>query len=107
MSKKLILNALLIGLTLYFTNCQNDKPHQWKPENGYIVDSESAIKLAEIVWLNVYGSKIKDRKPFKASLKGGNIWVVEGTLSNNTLGGVPYIEIQKSDGKVLKVTHGK
>jgi hypothetical protein len=107
MRKKFIINALLLFLVLYFTNCKNNEQNQWKLKDGYIVDSESAIKLAEIVWLNVYGSKIKYNKPFKAILKDGKIWVVEGTLSDNTLGGVPYIEIQKSDGKILKVTHGK
>lgn len=107
MKKKLIINAILIGLTLCFTNCQRTVKHQWEPENGYIVDSESAIKLAEIVWTNMYGSKVNDNKPFRAALKNKSIWVVVGTLSSNTKDGVPYIEIRKSDGKILKVTYRK
>jgi len=34
-------------------------------------------------------------------------WLVHGTLPKNTIGGVPYILIQKSDGKVLAVWHTK
>jgi len=30
-----------------------------------------------------------------------------GSLPSTSKGGVPYIEIQKKDGKILKVMHGK
>ena len=40
-------------------------------------------------------------------LKNSDVWVVEGTLAKSLMGGVPYIEIQKSDCKILVVTHGK
>ena len=47
------------------------------------------------------------KKPYIARLEKG-VWIVEGSLpAQFTMGGVPYIEIQKSDGKILKVVHGK
>lgn len=101
----LSLMIILSGLTS--CNTHNETHASWKPEDGYISNESSAIKLAEIVWLNVYGSDINNDKPFKAKLKDGKVWIVEGTLNSNGFGGVPYIEIQKSDGRILKVIHGK
>src|ERR1700694_3852686 len=72
----------------------------------YVPNAETAIKIAEAVWLPIYGEKIYENKPFKAKLKNSNVWIVQGTLKND-LGGVPYIEIQKKDCKILKVYHGK
>jgi len=94
--------ALLVG-------CYNEKYPEvdWKPQDGYVSTEASAIKIAEAVWLNVYGPKIEGDKPFKAQLIKGKVWVVEGTFNSDGFGGVPYIEIQKSDGKILKVIHGK
>jgi len=72
----------------------------------YVPDKETAIKIAEAVWLPLYGDKIYNYKPFVARLINKKTWIVEGTL-HEAKGGVPYIEIQKKDCKVLKVYHGK
>lgn len=74
--------------------------------DGYVPDEETAIKIAEAVWLPIYGENVKDEKPFHASLKNDSIWIVEGTL-HTELGGVARAEIQKRDGKILRVIHGK
>lgn len=77
-------------------------------QRDYVPNEEVAIKIAEAVWLPVYGDKIYGSKPFVAKLKDSSVWVVRGTLpSYYEFGGVPYIEIQKKDCKILKVTHGK
>lgn len=105
--------SLCILISFYCISCNNKQHFQekpivnWKVEDGYVPDEKSAIKIAEIVWLNIYGTDIDNNKPFTATLTNGNIWVVKGSLNKNTLGGVPYMEIQKSDGRILKVTHGK
>jgi len=100
----------LISLSC-LTSCKshNKTNVDWKFEDGYIPNSASASKVAEIVWLNVYGTEINDEKPFIVKLKDGKVWIVEGTFNGgkHALGGVAYIEIQKSDGKILKVIHGK
>lgn len=75
-------------------------------EKGYVPDTITAIKIAEAIWLPIYGEKIYISKPFKAELIDNNIWKVTGTL-HTAKGGVPYIEIQKSDCKILKVYHTK
>ena len=75
------------------------------PERGFVPDEETAIKIAEAVWIPIYGKSIRKRKPFRAILVDDEIWIVKGTLKKGLLGGVPYIKIRKDDGTILKVTH--
>lgn len=50
---------------------------------------------------------IYESKPFKAKLiKNDLVWYVEGTL-NYDRGGVPYMEIRRSDCKILRFGHSK
>jgi len=79
----------------------------YSPKKGFVPNEETAIKIAEAIWLPIYGNSILEMKPFVANLKDSTIWIVEGTLPKGMKGGVPYIEIQKSDCKVLKIAHGK
>jgi hypothetical protein len=88
----------LIGNSRMSMNIKNNK--------GLIPDEETAIKIAEAIWLPIYGETIYTKKPFKAQLEN-EIWIVQGSIPIGTKGGVPYIEIQKNDCKVLKVTHSK
>ena len=71
-----------------------------------IPNAKTAIKIAEAVWLPIYGKKIYKEKPFIAKLNSSKIWIVEGSVYG-TKGGAAYIEIQKKDGKILKVYHEK
>ena len=88
-------------------------PHSYRPgnvfipDNGCVPDNETAIRIAEAVWLPIYGDKIYDRKPFRAELISDSIWAVAGSIPSNMLGGVPYIEIQKRDGRILGIGHGE
>lgn len=75
-------------------------------KDGYVPNKETALKIAEAIWLPVFGNIIYNSRPFVVELKDGKIWVVQGTLHEQK-GGVPYIEIQKSDCKILKMYHGK
>jgi hypothetical protein len=78
------------------------------PDDGYVPNAEIAYKIAEIVLLQIYGiERINNQKPFSINLFRG-VWVIEGNLNCiGCDGGVAYIEIQKSDGKILKVIHTK
>ncbi|MGH2647485.1 MAG: YbbC/YhhH family protein [Ginsengibacter sp.] len=106
---KLITATILICsaiLTMLNMNAQKTNG-SFPPENeGYVPNAETAIKVAEAIWLPIYGDKIYDSKPFKATLKDNEVWVVVGTLHTQK-GGVPYAEIQKKDCKVLNVIHTK
>ncbi len=72
----------------------------------YVPNEETTVRVAEAIWLPIYGQGIYASRPFHAKLKDSNVWEVEGTLKS-AKGGVPFIEIQKSDCKILKVYHGK
>ncbi len=76
-------------------------------EDDYVPDEETAIKIAEVVWLNIYGERIYRERPFKASLLGDTLWVIEGTLEEGRDGGTVYAKIRKSDCQILKITHTK
>lgn len=74
--------------------------------NWYIPDAKTALKIAEAVWLPIYGEEIYSTQPFNASLRD-SVWVVEGSLPKEMDGGVPYIEIRGVDGTILAVYNGK
>ena len=105
---------VLVFVVLMLTNACNGIKINKKELNdnnvstiNYVPDKATAIKIAEAVWLPIYGEKIYSQKPYMVSLKDDSIWIVIGTLAENKRGGVAYIEIQKKDCKILKVTHGK
>jgi hypothetical protein len=75
--------------------------------NGVVPDARTAIRIALAVWGPIYGNhKIADEMPYIARLNNG-VWTVEGSLPEGWRGGTAYIEINRADGKVLKVTHYK
>jgi len=76
------------------------------PKDGFVPNAETAVKIAEAVWLPIYGEGIYDFKPFKAELKNDSLWIVDGTMPEKfMLGGTPYAEIKKSDASIICVTH--
>jgi NTF2 fold immunity protein len=78
------------------------------PPNGFVPDATTASRIAEAVWLPIYGeTKIAAEKPFKVVLNG-DVWTVTGKdLAPGSFGGVALADISKRDGRVLRVTHGK
>ena len=86
---------------------QDGAGHNYKPPAGYVPDAATAIRIAVAVWEPIYGKKqISSEKPYHATLKDG-VWVVEGSLPDDALGGVAIAEISKSDGTILRVSHGQ
>ena len=78
-----------------------------------IPNEETAKKIAEAIWLPIYGEEVLKQKPYEAELVN-DIWIVKGSLyippyenPKYFRGGTAYIEIQKRDCKVLKITHGR
>jgi len=112
-NKTMKLNIVLLTVLLSSSSFQTDK------FRDYVPNKATAIKIAEAVWLPIYGEKIYSERPFEATLRGDTLWVVTGTLNGAngydsttgelsvTVGGVVYIEIRKKDGKILIVNHGK
>ena len=97
---------ILIILSLGFIVFAEEPKHNYKPKDGYVPDAATAIKIAEAVWLPIYGKDIYSKKPFKAQLRDG-VWFVEGSLPSFMFGGVPEAEISKDNGCILRISHGK
>lgn len=79
----------------------------YMPAGGFVPDAATAIRIAEAVWLPIYGKKVLSEKPYQARPNSKGVWIVEGYLPKDMKGGVAYIEISKRDGRILEVTHGK
>jgi hypothetical protein len=80
----------------------------YTPPNGFVPDAATASRIAEAVWIPIYGeAHIAAEKPFKATLKG-DVWTVTGKdLPPRTFGGVAEADISKTDGRILRVIHGQ
>ncbi|HWB24852.1 MAG TPA: NTF2 fold immunity protein [Chitinophagaceae bacterium] len=101
--------CLSVAIFLFFGNnyINGQNKNDYFDKIDYVPNKETAIKIAEAVWLPIYGNKIYNEMPFTARLdttKG--IWIVSGTLYTEA-GGVACAYIQKKDGKIIKVYHGK
>jgi hypothetical protein len=105
--KKVPRLFIVLFLLAKFTFAGEDSEHNYKPEAGYVPDAKTAIKIAVAVWSPIYGEKhIANEKPYNAVLTNG-VWVVQGSLPKDLVGGVAVAEISKDDGKILRVSHGK
>ena len=71
-------------------------------ENGCVPNETTAIKIAEAIWLPIYGDQIYESIPFVAQLHN-DIWIVEGT-SKYEFGGIPHIKIHKKNASIMFVT---
>ena len=81
--------------------------HNYRPESGYVPNKATAIRIALAVWEPIYGHKTIAREmPYHAVLSDG-VWTVEGSLPGGFLGGVAVAEIRKSDGCILRISHGQ
>lgn len=84
-------------------------PVEKVPELLDPIDSyKEAKEKAEFVWEKIYGESVKKKKPYGVLFDDKNqVWLVQGTLPKNRVGGIPHILLQKSDGKVLAVWYDK
>lgn len=70
-------------------------------------DAATAIALSEKTLVPVYGKKqIESERPFKAKLEG-SVWHVWGYMPPEDVGGVAEVWIDKNNGKVIRMSHGK
>ncbi|MRR07966.1 MAG: hypothetical protein EG828_13750 [Deltaproteobacteria bacterium] len=99
--------CLLWVVLLCSVHAADAPKHNYKPGAGYVPDEKTAISIAVAVWGPIYGTeKIEKEKPYSAKLMNG-VWHVSGALSNGRVGGVAEAEIQKNDGRIIRISHGK
>jgi hypothetical protein len=92
-------------LSLAFSSFAQE--HNVRPPQGLVPDSKTAIAIAVAVWTPIYGEKeIASQKHYRATITSGK-WTVTGSLPEGWLGGTAIAVISKSDGKILRINHGK
>jgi Protein of unknown function DUF72/NTF2 fold immunity protein len=76
------------------------------PKNGFVPDEPTAVKIGEATAVAQYGEKqISGERPFGARLRG-DVWTVVGTLHpQGANGGTAVIQLSKTDGRILFMTH--
>jgi hypothetical protein len=78
----------------------------YEPSEGFVPDADTAAKISEIILVRIYGeTQTNLEKPLKAALHG-DVWIVEGTMPPNMLGGVAEVHISKKDARILYLKHG-
>ena len=84
-SKFLIIGSILIlSLTFLFFSLITKQKRIYDPEiDGFVPNEETAIKIAEAIWLPVYGEEIINYyRPYYAKLINGKVWIVKGRLKS-------------------------
>ena len=78
------------------------------PENGFVPDKGTALKIAKTVWLPIYGKKKLMWLIYQVKLED-NVWYIEGASKIHLFfgihGGGPFIKIDKIKGTILDVSH--
>ena len=84
-----------------------DGQHSFVPAGGYVPTPEVAIAIAEAVLIPIYGEeRIRNQRPLVAQIVD-DVWMIRGTLPRDHLGGVAELELERSDGRILRVSHGQ
>lgn len=73
------------------------------PKEGIVKDEETAIKIAEIYWLGMFGDVIYKQIPFIAVKIKNDVWYVTSSLPPGYSGKVYRMDIKASNGQVLSI----
>lgn len=77
-------------------------------EDDLLPTAAIAVQAAEEVLFQRYTKEnIIEQRPYRVRLRNKAIWCIEGDLDPMMEGGVFYIELDKHNGAVLSVSHGK
>jgi len=112
-----ILLNLLIGChnEVQNINMETQYSNEIVFPNHLVPDTNTAVRIAEIILLKQYGKSILRQRPFKVSTELGidTIWHIKGAfnISNNpkiiSMGGVAHISIRSKDCKIVYIDHTK
>lgn len=105
---KLLTAPILVALFMT-TPAQAAPEHNILNQNGYILvqTRAHAEAIAEAHITNVYGKDHAiQQKPYQVH-ETQSAWEVSGSLKPNKRGGTFFIVINKQNGAVLRLTHGR
>ncbi|MHB1156029.1 MAG: NTF2 fold immunity protein [Phycisphaerales bacterium] len=70
------------------------------------LDESSAVRIAEIIFVRVYGEQVLKEKPWQVT-KTDRAFKIEGSLPDGHHGGVASLQISRDNAEVMMVPHGK
>jgi hypothetical protein len=70
------------------------------------LDEQSAIRVAEVVLVRVFGKRVLEERPWVV-VKKEKVFRISGTLMKHARGGVAEIEINQRNAEVVSLEHGK
>ena len=94
---------------LVVMNCNRPSKELSSTKSEDVFCSVDSLKAEEMAWQNwkqLYGEQVIIYAPL-IFRQTDTTWIITGTLPKNYKGGIPGIEIFKTNGKVLKVYHTK
>src|SRR5712692_7295981 len=104
MNRSLVFLACICLLSSSLVFAEESQKHSVKPKEGFVPDAKTAMRIAEAIWVPIYGKEnIEKQKPFTAR-EENSVWIVEGSLPQGMLGGVALAEISKLDGRIIRVS---
>src|ERR1051326_2270308 len=74
---------------------------------GYVPDAATAIRIAVTVWEPLYGKEQVAGELRCHATIASCVWHVRASLPLGVAGGVAEADIRRSDGKVLRIMHGR
>jgi ATP-dependent Clp protease ATP-binding subunit ClpA len=96
-------SAVLTQLEGHGSSLESDRGQSSTPIQGFVPDKETAVRIAEAVWIVLYGKKgIELKKPYKVELEN-EMWTVTGTYLDQSTSRVATARISKADGRILRV----
>ncbi len=102
------MDALLSARGMEETSTQVPKiESNYAPKNGYVAGATTAAAIAEAVLVPRIGKdSVVRHRPYRARFVG-DVWEVKGTSRKWSRGGVGYIWLSKSNGRILGVLINK
>ena len=103
------------GFRIFSHTDKGEKPDEKDWQYSYRVSlpeqaelpPEKLISIAEKELIKVYGKQVLKQRPWKITRNDEKSITLTGTLHGLRVGGVAEITLQKSNGKVLRMIHGK
>jgi putative effector of murein hydrolase len=105
--------AAILAVVLAFAGGLPDQLHRtliaeraMGEEVNLDLDEHSAIQVAEVVLVRVFGERVLEERPWVV-VKKEKVFKISGTLMKHARGGVAEIEINQRNAAVVSLQHGK
>ena len=113
--KPLMYEKTKDGFRIFSHTDKGEKPDEKDTQYSYWVrlpkqaalSTRELTAIAEKELLKVYGKQVLKQRPWKIIRSDDKSVTISGTLHGRRKGGVAEITLQKSNGKVLNMIHGK